>query len=500
MLDADALAGPDPEDRIASVPPMGETPNLPVPQATIAEICAARDAALARIREAASTIARGFALSAEADKLARRAHHGACAALCRHTESEHYDRLFGRFFDPERSVEVYRKSLDAATWSYLIDHCGFDRLMDLTARRAFEASLLGDVPEIEENTVRATLVALMGDAGTIFRRGLAIAFSKLDRRFRSHDGFKLGSRVILDRVFDEYGHWNYGSDMRHILSDIERVFAVIDGASPNFAGLVHRVDRARASSGTWGRRQFECESRYFRIRGFKNGNAHLWFARDDLVERANKLLAAFYGEVIGDAMAKDATAEELKRGTTEVARDLQFYPTPEEVVRLLVRDLPVPRGGRVLEPSAGNGNIAKALAGRDLTIDCIEVHAGRARATEALGLETVSVRCANFLRVPAEPIYDAVVMNPPFSGTHWMDHVRHAFDCLKPGGVLRAVLPATAELSTSRRHEAFRLWLDSETDAPRSYRGRWEDLPEESFAEAGTRINTVILSIRKRHA
>lgn len=115
-----------------------------------------------------------------------------------------------------------------------------------------------------------------------------------------------------------------------------------------------------------------------------------------------------------------------------------------------------------------------------------------------MGLDTVTVRCANFLRVPAEPVYDAVAMNPPFAGTHWMDHVRHAFDCLTPGGTLHAVLPATAEFGTSRRHEAFRLWLEHETEATGSWRGRWRDLPAESFAETGTRINTVILRLRKR--
>jgi hypothetical protein len=99
-------------------------------------------------------------------------------------------------------------------------------------------------------------------------------------------------------------------------------------------------------------------------------------------------------------------------------------------------------------------------------------------------------KCANFLTQTSVPVYDYVIMNPPFYGTHWMDHVKHAFKFLKPGGLLRSVLPATAELN-----ETFAAWLKpliGKWDRP------WTDLPPESFATSGTRVQTVILELRKK--
>lgn len=42
------------------------------------------------------------------------------------------------------------------------------------------------------------------------------------------------------------------------------------------------------------------EGDYFRVRIFKNGNLHIWFERDDLLQSVNLLLAEYYGEAIGD--------------------------------------------------------------------------------------------------------------------------------------------------------------------------------------------------------
>ena len=129
----------------------------------------------------------------------------------------------------------------------------------------------------------------------------------------------------------------------------------------------------------------------------------------------------------------------------------------------------------------------------------IEIHPDRAAVLrdrarrDGLG---VTVEERNFLAVPPCGSFDVVVMNPPFVGTHWMAHVRHALDFLKPGGILRAVLPASAEVNEGRQFEAFRAWAKQHSDG--GWRGPFFDLPPESFAESGTRIQTVIMRLRKR--
>ena len=76
-----------------------------------------------------------------------------------------------------------------------------------------------------------------------------------------------------------------------------------------------------------------------------------------------------------------------------------------------------------------------------------------------------------------------------------MDHVRKAFTHLKPGGRLRAILPASAEVNETAKHVEFRAWVDKATKD--KWARPWTDLPPESFASSGTNVQTVILEINK---
>lgn len=196
-----------------------------------------------------------------------------------------------------------------------------------------------------------------------------------------------------------------------------------------------------------------------------------------------------------DAAGAEAQPADFRPGTA-LAKDLAFYPTPAEVVDHLLDGLRIEPGTRILEPSAGVGALVRLLLAQGANVDAIEVHPDRAEALRGIAHPALSVKCANFLKLPARPVYSCVAMNPPFYHTTWADHVRHAFDFLKPGGELRAILPASAEVGSTAKHERFRAWAESH--APRGWRrGLWRDLPAESFASVGVRINTVVLTLTK---
>jgi hypothetical protein len=126
--------------------------------------------------------------------------------------------------DRDTYIRTARKLLTLRCWHYVIDRCGMHQLMDAQAKREFDGQLryVPDRPkgrreiitedEMEKgpppftgDTVRATMATFAGDASMIWRRGIANVFSELDRRFRSHDGFKIGSRIILDHFADQGG-------------------------------------------------------------------------------------------------------------------------------------------------------------------------------------------------------------------------------------------------------------------------------------------------------
>lgn len=79
-------------------------------------------------------------------------------------------------------------------------------------------------------------------------------------------------------------------------------------------------------------------------------------------------------------------------------------------------------------------------------------------------------------------------MNPPFDRGRDVDHVTHALKFLKPGGRLVSIMAAGVEYRTDRKTSDFRATVER-------FKGSIRDLPFGSFAESGTNVNTVIVTM-----
>lgn len=390
-----------------------------------------------------------------------------------------------------------RYGIDRAIWMHVVDVVGISTLMDATAAKEFRDQLAKDPPPATAENCLATLEQLRGDADFIFKRGVATAFSKLDRRFRSHDGFKIGSRIVLSHYFS--GGSVSSARRDDTLLDVERAFYVLDRKPPpdRYAGILGAIDQGRRTHGgfmTAG--QFVAEDEYFRVRVFLNGNAHVWFKREDLVRKVNLLLADYYGAALGAGadVAEDADRPEPSRA---MAKNFGAFWSPPAVVQrvidaaYLVRADTPARTRRVLEPSAGTGAIALAAADLGHDVTCVELQRDLAGALAESGRFS-DVHHADFLDVTPGAIgtFDLVLMNPPFDRGLDVDHVHHALDFLAPGGLLVAVMSAGVEFRQDRRTTSLR------TRAIDKMGGRFQDLPHGSFAESGTMVNTCILLVR----
>ncbi|WP_226898276.1 class I SAM-dependent methyltransferase [Mangrovicoccus algicola] len=381
----------------------------------------------------------------------------------------HYGELRAPSAPGPREME---KSLLLSAWAQMRQAVNFDTVAGSNDRKRADR-IIAEAPALTLEKVRE----LFGDAvsdprGTVLK-GLAEVFCNLDPAFKSHDKMKVGVKGLPKRVIlSGFGTWSgYG---REKVQDILRAMAALDAKpEPSFEDLRALAEGKHATAedaihGIW------CKK-------YQNGNAHVYFAPETLLT-VNRALAEYYGEVLADS--PEAAAEKAKATGTAVSKDLQFYPTPQPVIDTLMREYGDMTGRRVLEPSCGTGNIMDAMRATGAMVLGIEVHAGRAAEARAKGHR---VHVANFLQVPApdkdSDRYDAVVMNPPFAGKHYAKHVLHAIKFLKPGGVLRAILPYTA-----REHGLL--------PAPKSNRygwnDAWKDLPIGSFRASGTGVNTVI--------
>ena len=187
-----------------------------------------------------------------------------------------------------------------------------------------------------------------------------------------------------------------------------------------------------------------------------------------------------------DGDAADAIEPILLTGQIVSSRQLHgYFPTPVPVVDQLLHLASIQPGMRVLEPSAGRGAIALAAAHAGALVDCVEIQPEHADALRDEHHPDITVLVADFLTTSPQPVYDRVVMNPPFAGQADIAHVNHAFEALKPGGLLVAVMSAGVTFRHTAAAAAFRARLES-------LGGQLHEVPAGAFKESGTGVNTVI--------
>jgi len=171
-----------------------------------------------------------------------------------------------------------------------------------------------------------------------------------------------------------------------------------------------------------------------------------------------------------------------------------FFPTPDTLADDVARIIDIPRGARVLEPSAGRGALALAVlrANATVTMHCYELLADNVTHLRTLrGVDHVD-QC-DFLSASPDRTFDFVAMNPPFAGGADVAHVTHALKFVVTGGALVAIMSAGVVFRQDRAHTAFRALVDE-------HGGRFDENPEGAFLESGTGVRTVTLVIERVRA
>ena len=143
-----------------------------------------------------------------------------------------------------------------------------------------------------------------------------------------------------------------------------------------------------------------------------------------------------------------------------------YYPTPPALAAELLAGLKIDgfdlayAGGPILEPSAGSGDLARAIEkaagiaynsdgtrdkyrpGNDylldaLQLDCIEKSAALRATLKENGFRVIH---DDFLTFTPRAHYKAIIMNPPFS--EGARHLLHALHIMERGGEVRCILNA----------------------------------------------------------
>lgn len=163
-----------------------------------------------------------------------------------------------------------------------------------------------------------------------------------------------------------------------------------------------------------------------------------------------------------------------------------FFQTPVALAQRMVEEAGIRPGMTVLEPEAGAGRIADAVRAAGVEPETVE-RSGQLR--ELLQQKGHNLVGSDFMEFEGGP-YDRIVMNPPFEKGQDMDHVRRAFDMLKPDGRLVAIMGEGAFFRDDRKATEFRAWLDERG-------GVSEQLPVGTFKESGTGASTRLVIVDK---
>ncbi|MEU7905281.1 class I SAM-dependent methyltransferase [Actinoplanes sp. NPDC049118] len=185
---------------------------------------------------------------------------------------------------------------------------------------------------------------------------------------------------------------------------------------------------------------------------------------------------------------RPAVRQVIKTGEYRSPAQAEGYvPTPEVLAEELTTEpfsdlARMPAGSRVLEPSAGDGQLVRAIleANDEIQVVAIEPNTERAALVGGHG-GRVTVVNTSFEEYAAsagkDARFDAVVMNPPFTlpgqrAAVWIDHVMLAWNMLEPGGRLVAVVPAGLAFREDQRHRDMRQLADDF--------GGWAKLPNDT--------------------
>ncbi len=134
--------------------------------------------------------------------------------------------------------------------------------------------------------------------------------------------------------------------------------------------------------------------------------------------------------------------------------EFQFYPTPDSVIRQLVRPY-YNQHGLALEPSAGRGDIVAALTHHGLQVNCCEISPDLRAILISKGYKVIGT---DFLAMQAPYLFNLIVMNPPFAKC--ADHVLKAWSMLLPDGEIASVLPKTAIGKTKGKYAELNQIID----------------------------------------
>ena len=403
------------------------------------------------------------------------------------------------------------REMKRVAWRSLMDRLGVRQLMSMARKEEFDEAMrtpgvnswrgwidhrdvdkIDKLPDISRESILGVISGTAANAGEYLRENVVEVYKKL-KPWRSDtlktnqkNRWQLSDKVILGYTCSRSGRgvWNltYG-DHGRLVENLENVFRLLDGKGFRNTHL-SEIEEKMHESGTG-------QTEYFAFKCYGNQNLHLKFLRPDLVTLFNQLAG-------NSRQLRGRDSDAFGGSQPDYSRDdpfeggLDLFETPVSLAEEMCRIAGIQTGSKVLEPSCGPGRIVQAAIERGACVTAIDLDDDSLPYSLRQNPAVIATTGQNFLELTPESVggyFNAVLMNPPFSRSRDAKHVRHAWQFVAKGGCLVAVASAGVLFRTDRIYREFRQWL-------LSVKGEIIELPERTFRESGTDVNSVLVVVR----
>jgi len=198
------------------------------------------------------------------------------------------------------------------------------------------------------------------------------------------------------------------------------------------------------------------------------------------------------GKVMGFVFVSDPTdlLDQIANGEKRnLKKEFQFFATPEKLADELVYLADLKQHDTILEPSAGQGAIIRAMNKVcDVVPNCFEL-----MDVNIIILNKSELRfnlIGNDFLKNSGKTYSKIIANPPFTKNQDIDHLKEMYNCLSQGGRLVCITSESWVNGSQKKQVEFKNWLN-DVDA------EIVDIERGAFKESGTMVGGKIIIINK---
>ena len=203
-------------------------------------------------------------------------------------------------------------------WSLILDTKDFRKMLTNDAIQKLNRQLeKAQSMEINYANVRLLITSLMANQREILINSIVSIFEKITKfhmnkysgnvhyynGWKTNDAFRINKKVIIPVQYSPFDSWDFKEDYERLSFDIKGWVSDIIKA---LKLLDDRVDDSFEYAG-----KGEFENRWLRFKMFLNGNIHIWFKDENLLEQLNYICGQHFAWIPSEEeQAEDAAARE----------------------------------------------------------------------------------------------------------------------------------------------------------------------------------------------